>query len=83
MRIVGNIPHPKITISIFAINDKYQVKFEAGPMEQIFKFYNDEVSGVEEIKKIIDADFIEEVMHRFVEMFDSLKTLKSKHKKNV
>ena len=83
MRIVGNIPHPKITISIFAMNDKYQVKFEAGPMEQIFKFYGDEVSGVDAIKNIIDADFIDEVMTRFVEMFTSLKNLKEKHKLNV
>jgi hypothetical protein len=83
MRIVGNIPHPKITISIFAMNDKYQVKFEAGPMEQIFKFYGDEVKGVDDIKKVIDADFLDEIMHRFVEMFTSFKKLKEKHNLNA
>ena len=38
MRIIDSIPHQSMTISIFQMNDKYQVKFEAGPMEQIFKF---------------------------------------------
>ena len=78
MRIVGSISHPKMTISIFAMNDKFQVKFEAGPMEQIYKFYNDEVSGVEAIKKIIDEEFMHDVMTKFVEMFDSLKAVKKR-----
>ena len=53
MRIIDTIPHPSITISIFQMNDKYQVKFEAGPMEQTFKFTTAEVkrNGVEKIAR--------------------------------
>lgn len=69
MRIIDTIPHPSITISIFQMNDKYIVKFEAGPMEQAFKFTTTEVKGVEHIKQIINADFIETVRNRFNEMF--------------
>ena len=83
MRIIANIPHPKITISIFSMNDKYLVKFEAGPMEQIFKFFNDEVNGVEGVKKMVDDEFLEKVMERFNEMFVSFKATKERNTKHV
>ena len=75
MRIIDSIPHQSMTISIFQMNDKYQVKFEAGPMEQIFKFNVEEVRGVENLKKLITEDFIEKTRVRFNEMFLSMKDL--------
>ncbi len=79
MRIIANIPHPKITISIFSMNDKYQVKFEAGPMEQTFKLTHDEVNGVEGIRKLVDEEFLQKVMDRFNEMYLSFKATKERH----
>lgn len=79
MRIIGNIPHPKITISIFSMNDKYQVKFEAGPMEQTFKLMHDEVNGVEGIRKLVDEEFLQKVMDRFNEMYLSFKGAKERY----
>ncbi len=73
MRIIDSIPHPSITISIFQMNDKFIVKFEAGPMEQAFKFYTEEVKSVDGLKKIIDDTFIETVRTRFNEMFRQMK----------
>ena len=75
MRIIDSIPHQSMNISIFQMNDKYQVKFEAGPMEQIFKFNVEEVRGVENLKKLITEDFIEKTRLRFNEMFLSMKDL--------
>lgn len=75
MRIIGNIPHESMTISIFQMNDKFQVKFEAGPMEQIFKFHVDDVKSVENLKKIITTEFIEGTRQRFNAMFLQMKTL--------
>lgn len=69
MRIIDSIPHPSMTISIFQMNDKFIVKFEAGPMEQAFKFNTGEVKSTEHIKQIVNADFIETVRKRFNEMF--------------
>jgi len=83
MRIIANIPHPKITISIFSMNDKYLVKFEAGPMEQLFKFFHDEVNGVEGVKQMVDDEFLEKVMERFNEMYLSFKATKERNTKNV
>lgn len=77
MRIIDSIPHPSITISIFQMNDKFIVKFEAGPMEQAFKFDNADVKGVENLKKLINTEFIEEVRKRFNEMFLQMKNVKS------
>ncbi|MBA3706776.1 MAG: hypothetical protein H0W84_13020 [Bacteroidetes bacterium] len=80
MRIIATIPHPKISISIFSMNDKYQVKFEAGPMEQIFKIPHNEVNGVEGIQKLVDEEFLQKVMDRFNEMFLSFKSAKERQK---
>jgi hypothetical protein len=78
MRVIANIPHPKITINIFSMNDKYQVQFLAGQMEQTFKIAHNEVNGVEGIQKIVDDIFIEKVLDRFNEMYLSLKEAKSR-----
>ena len=73
MRIIDTIPHPSISISIFQMNDKFIVKFEAGPMEQAFKFYTEDVKSVDGLKKLINEVFIETVRLRFNEMFMQMK----------
>lgn len=75
MRIIDSIPHESMTISIFQMNDKYQVRFEAGPMEQLFKFTVDEVKNVENLKKLINADFIETTRKRFNDMFLQMRAM--------
>ncbi|MEI6022122.1 MAG: hypothetical protein WCR21_13425 [Bacteroidota bacterium] len=73
MRIVDSIPHESMTISIFQMNDKFQVRFEAGPMEQIFKYDKEEVGNLEGLKRRINADFIDQTRKRFNEMFLQLR----------
>jgi hypothetical protein len=75
MRIVDSIPHESMSISIFQMNDKFIVKFEAGPMEQAFKFHTDEVKNLEGLKKKITPEFIENTRKRFNEMFLQLRAL--------
>ncbi len=77
MRIIDSIPHPSISISIFQMNDKYIVKFEAGPMEQSFKFHTEDVKSVDGLKKLINDTFIETVRVRFNEMFMQMKEAQS------
>ncbi len=76
MRIIANIPHPKISINIFSMNDKYQIQFLAGPMEQTFKIAHNEVNGIEGIQKLVDDVFLQKVLDRFNEMYLSLKEAK-------
>jgi len=73
MRVVDSIPHESMSITIFQMNDKYQVRFEAGPMEQIFKFSIEEVGGLEGLKNKINHDFITATRNRFNDMYLQLR----------
>ena len=75
MRVVDHIPHESMTISIFQMNEKYQVRFEAGPMEQIFKFTREEAPSIEALKKLINPDFIETTRKRFNDMFMQMRNM--------
>lgn len=75
MRIIDSIPHESMTISIFQMNDKFTVRFEAGPMEQCFKFLVTEVRDVEGLKTLINSEFIDTVRKRFNDMFLQLQAL--------
>lgn len=75
MRIIDSIPHQSMTISVFQMNDKYLVKFEAGPMEQVFKFSLEEVRSLEKLKELINENFIEKTYLRFNDMFMQMKNL--------
>jgi hypothetical protein len=68
MRVVAEIPHPVMKISIFAWNEKYHLKFEAGPFEQTYKIGQMDLSGVDELKAMVDDDFCNAVLERFVAM---------------
>ena len=75
MRIIDSIPHQSMTISVFQMNDKYLVKFEAGPMEQVFKFSLEEVRSLEKLKELVNENFIEKTYLRFNDMFMQMKNL--------
>lgn len=72
MRIVGEIGHPDCKITIFHWNNKYLIKLEAGPFEQTFKLNEFDVNTEEDVKKIVDEDFISKAMARFSDMSSSL-----------
>lgn len=75
MRLVGNIPHPVFTISVFSMNEKYIVKLEGGPMEQIYKFPMDHVNGLEGVKEMLTEDFIEKAREIHNSMYLNLKSI--------
>ncbi|MEM1122764.1 MAG: hypothetical protein AAGJ18_20130 [Bacteroidota bacterium] len=69
MRIVGDIPHPSLKITIFLHDSKYSVKFESGLYEMTYKFRSgDELDSVAAIKAIVDATFIQEVAQHLPKM---------------
>ena len=72
MRVVGEIPHPECKITIFAWNNRYLVKLEAGLLEQTFKINQFDITAEADLYKLVDADFIREAMNRFEEMSRSL-----------
>lgn len=72
MRIVNEIIHPECKITIFSWNSKYLIKFERGLIEQTYKVPETEVSGDEEINKLVRGELLKKVLVRFNEMEDDL-----------
>jgi hypothetical protein len=69
MRVVAEIPHSNLKITIFAWNSKYLIKLEKGVYEQTYKISEMDVNGDEEIRNIAaDPQFISGAMERFIEM---------------
>jgi predicted secreted protein len=72
MRVVGEIAHPEIKITIFHWNNRYLIKLEAGPFEQTFKIEEYDLTSEEEVKKVVSEEFIQQATARFNEMAKSL-----------
>lgn len=70
MRIIADIPHPLMRITILGWNDKYQLRYELDRYEQMFKF-DMESNSVDAIKEIAEQ-MSEEVLLRFVTMRDQI-----------
>lgn len=74
MRVVAEIPGEAFKITIYSWNGKYLVKFERGPYEQTYKVSEMDLTGDEDIKKLIeDETFLASVTQRFGEMSKSLR----------
>ncbi len=72
MRVVGEFPHPDCKITIFHWNNRYLIKLEAGPFEQTFKIDQTDLSSEDDLKKILNEDFISDAIARFADMSRSL-----------
>ena len=68
MRVIAEIPHQVMKITIFAWNEKYHIKYEVGQFEQTFKIGQADVTGVDDLKKMSTPEFETKVLKRFVEM---------------
>ena len=65
MRVIADIPHEACKITVFAWNGKYIIKLEKGLLEQTYKIDEYELGGAEDIKKLLDEPFMQQVMERF------------------
>jgi hypothetical protein len=68
MRVVGEIQHPFCKITLFNWNNKYIVKFERGQIEQTYKVNELDLTGEEDIKEMLNEQFLDKVMKRFDDM---------------
>ncbi len=69
MRIAGIIDHPVLKITVMEMNNRYVLKLEVNLLEQTYKFNEDDhLRSFEDIKKMVDDEFIKECMKRFSEM---------------
>ncbi len=72
MRVVKEIPHPDLKITVFHWNNRYLVKLEAGLLEQTYKIQEYDVSSEQDVIELLDSDFINKVVTIFHQMNDCL-----------
>ncbi|MCK8494078.1 hypothetical protein M0L20_19585 [Spirosoma sp. RP8] len=68
MRFVHEIPHPHFRIGLYAWNNKYIVKIEAGPYEQTYKISEMDVTDPDDVPAMLDEPFLATVAQRFAQM---------------
>lgn len=69
MRIIGNIEHPSLKISVFKADSRISVKFENALYEQTYKLGDDErFNNLEKVTKLVDSTMLEAVMAGFQRM---------------
>ena len=68
MRFLQNIPHTQLSIGLYAWNNKYIVKIEAGPYEQTYKVSELDVISPDDVPALLDEPFLAQVVRRFQEM---------------
>ncbi len=75
MRMLDQYSQDGLLISIMKTNDKFILKFEIGPFEQVYKFFESEtIFDVDSLKKLIDANFISKVFETFEQMNSAYKS---------
>jgi len=78
MRVVSEIPHPEVKITIFSWNGKYLIKLEKGPLEQTYKVSEMDVLDEADLSKMLDDTFLAKVLNRFAEMGQDLMAAQSR-----
>lgn len=68
MRTVTKIKHPKLDISIFLRENKYIVKIVLDQYEQVYRLNQSDVTGMDDMEKLVSKEFLDKVYMRFVEM---------------
>ncbi|MFN8280702.1 MAG: hypothetical protein U0V49_10505 [Saprospiraceae bacterium] len=69
MRLIAQIPHPRLQISIFKSDMKFILKFEAGPFEQVYKFMESEkFCDADSIRALVTQEVLKEVFSIFDQM---------------
>ncbi len=69
MRIIGQIEHTSLKITVFKMNERISVKFENEGYEQTFKLgQDDRLAGLEQVQQWVDAAMLEQVQLTFQQM---------------
>nr|WKN39341.1 hypothetical protein K4G66_11630 [Tunicatimonas sp. TK19036] len=68
MRVIGEIPYSQCKITLFYWNNKYLIKLERGLVEQTYKVPELEITGEDDIQKIVSEDFLVKAMSLFETM---------------
>ena len=73
MRVVKELQHGAVKISVFNWNNKYILKLESGNLEQTFKISELDLYGENQIEEILTDDFLHKAIARFDDMAQSMR----------
>lgn len=69
MRIIGEIEHPTLKVTVFKNGNRFSVKFEDGGVEQTYKFDDGQnIESLGDVKRQIDAVFLQKIEKGITEM---------------
>jgi len=69
MRVIAQIPHPFLSITLFMWNQKYILKFELDNLEQTYKIHELDTAGEAEVRAVVENEaFVKQVVARFEAM---------------
>jgi hypothetical protein len=68
MRYLHDIPNPHFKIGLYAWNNRYILKIEAGIYEQIYKIDQTDVVNPDALPTLLDERFLEQLTARFRQM---------------
>ena len=80
MRLLKRIPHERFLIEIHQYNQKFLLKITLDHYEQIYKIDESEVSNLNIFDALVDSDFLQGCLTRFVSMRSDFLTEINKHK---
>jgi hypothetical protein len=72
MRVLSETVKEGVKIYLFSWNNKYLIKFEWGPLEQVFKIPEEDVLDIADLQGFYEGEFFENVKKRFEEMGENL-----------
>ncbi len=71
MRVVAQIENPYFQVTIHQYNDKYLINLVGGPMEQVYKFPVEAFSSVDEVKILVNEQFISKAVDIHKQMMEN------------
>ena len=78
MRVIANIPHEEMKITVFSWNGKYLIKLEKGGFEQTYKISEMDFVDDAELEKMLDDEFKEKVVDIFQTMMQTWREAKER-----
>ncbi|WP_019947516.1 hypothetical protein [Hymenobacter aerophilus] len=79
MRQLAIIPNPHAKITLFSWNGKYLIKLEKGSFEQTYKVSELDLTGEEDIHRLLDDEFVQAAVARFAAMQTDLQAAFDRH----
>lgn len=73
MKTTTKVSHPVLDISIFLRENTYLIKIVLNQFEQIYRIKQADVTGMDDVKKMLTTIFLDKVYLRFVEMSKDFK----------